>query len=144
MKADRAWLAAHLPQRGTMMLLEDVIAWDALRLSARASSHRAAANPLRRGAVLPVACGIEYAAQAVAAHGALLAAGPAPPGLLASVRAVRFHALRLDDQPEALEVDVERISGAAGGLLYGFRVASAGRALLEGRLAIAFAAAAIP
>jgi predicted hotdog family 3-hydroxylacyl-ACP dehydratase len=139
--ADRAWLAAHLPQQGAMMLLEEVVDWDALRLGARASSHRAPANPLRRGPVLPVACGIEYAAQAVAAHGALLAAGPATPGFLASVRALRFHVLRLDDLPEALEIEVERIGGAAGGMLYGFRVASAGRALLDGRLAIALAAA---
>jgi predicted hotdog family 3-hydroxylacyl-ACP dehydratase len=45
-------------------------------------------------------CAIEYAAQAMALHGALIGAAagsPATPGYLASARGVRLHRLRLDD-----------------------------------------------
>lgn len=132
----RDWIAAHLPHRGRMNLLERIVSWDAQGLRARATSHRDAGNPLRRGNELPIACGIEYGAQAVAAHGALVSEGAAGAGFLASVRSVVFHATRLDDLPADLEISVEQIGAVAGGMLYRFSVASEGRELLEGRAAI--------
>ncbi len=135
---DKAWLDAHLPHQGAMNLLASVERWDALSIDCRASGHRAPDNPLRRGGELPAASGIEYAAQAVAAHGALLAGeGAAPaPGYLASVRGVRFGARRLDDVRGDLAVHAQRIGGDALGLLYEFRVAGDGRDLASGRLAV--------
>jgi predicted hotdog family 3-hydroxylacyl-ACP dehydratase len=140
----REWLASHLPHRGSMNLLEEVAAWDAERLHAHAASHRARTNPLRRNGALPIACAIEYAAQAAAAHGALVAGDAAAPewGFLVAVRAVQFHASRLDDIEHALDVEVERAGGGAGGVLYSFRVGAAGRALAEGRVTIVLDAAA--
>jgi len=134
----REWLASHLPHRGRMNLLDEVVAWDGDRLRARACGHRAPGHPLRREGELPIASAIEYAAQAVAAHGALLARGAAPPaaGYLASVRSVRFHASRLDDVAGTLDIEVERCGEGAGGVLYDFRVAAAGKTLAEGRVAI--------
>jgi predicted hotdog family 3-hydroxylacyl-ACP dehydratase len=85
---------------------------------------------------LPIACGIEYGAQAVAAHGALVAQGAAGAGFLASVRSVSFHATRLDDLPGDLDISVEQLGGGQAGMLYRFSVASGGKALVEGRLAI--------
>jgi len=107
-----------------MNLLGSVAHWDDAAIRCLADSHRAPDNPLRRGGVLPAACAIEYAAQAVAAHGALLAgeARPVAPGMLASVRSVTFGASRLDDIAAPLEVSALRIGGDAGGLLYDFRV----------------------
>ena len=96
---DKRWLDENLPHRGRMNLLGSVAHWDAAGIRCLADSHRAADNPLRRGGELPAACGIEYAAQAVAAHGALMAGDgrPMAPGFLASVRSVTFGARRLDD-----------------------------------------------
>jgi predicted hotdog family 3-hydroxylacyl-ACP dehydratase len=120
---DRRWLTSHLPHKGTMNLLANVISWDAQGLKALATSHRDTANPLRRKEQLPIACGIEYGAQAVAAHGALLSpAGTSGPGFLASARAVTFHAVRLDDVEADLEIVVAQIGGGAGGMLYRFSV----------------------
>ena len=51
--------------------------WNAERISCVSRSHRAADNPLRAGGRLGIACGIEYAAQAMAVHGALIAGAPA-------------------------------------------------------------------
>ena len=134
---DRAWLLASLPHQGAMNLLSAVLAWDEASITARATNHRDVANPLRRGSMLPIAAGIEYGAQAAAAHGALV--GQAGEGMIASVRGVRFHVDRLDDAGETLDVHAEQLGGGAGGVLYRFDVASDGRVLLEGRVTVAFA-----
>ena len=134
----REWLAANLPHQGTMNLLAAVVAWDPSRLAAVATSHRDAANPLRRGSELPIACAIEYAAQAAAAHGALLDAHPSAEGMLVAVRGVEFHAPRLDDLAENLDVAVEALGGSEAGVIYRFEVSAAGRPLAAGRLTVAF------
>jgi len=135
---DRAWLATHLPHRGDMNLLEGVAAWDAQCIDCVATRHREPGHPLRRAGELPVAAGIEYAAQAVAAHGALVAeaGGPLGAGYLASARSVTFHVRRLDDVAGPLAIHAERIGGDAGGVLYEFCVEGAGRRLVEGRVAV--------
>lgn len=138
MQLDRAWLLAHIPHQGTMCLLDTITQWDDQHIRCTASSHRAADNPLRAHDRLGAACGIEYAAQGMAAHGALLAASDSRPraGFLASVRSVHLHVARLDDVGADLEIEAERLSGNDNTILYGFRVSAAGRALLEGRAAV--------
>ena len=136
---DRAWIAAHLPHQGRMSLLHEILEWDATTVRALARSHRATNNPLRRAGELPIACGVEYGAQAAAAHGALMARQASGAGFLAAARSVVFHARRLDDVPGDLEVFAERIGGGDAGVMYRFEVTCAGRALVEGRLTVAFA-----
>jgi len=143
MPLDHAWLLAHLPHQGSMCLLDAVTDWDAQRIRCTATSHRHADNPLRAHDRLGAACGIEYAAQAMAAHGALLAAADGAPraGYLASVRGVDLHVSRLDDIAADLEVEAERLSGDGNTILYGFRVSAAGCELLSGRAAVILDAA---
>ena len=135
---DHAWIAAHIPHQGSMCLLDAVLDWSAATISCRAISHRDPANPLRADGRLGAANGIEYAAQAMAIHGALLAGEDGPPrqGYLTSVRGVTLHVTRLDDLPEALTVQAERLSGDAQNILYQFSLSHAGRCLLEGRAAV--------
>ena len=132
-----------MPHRGTMCLLERMLGWDDERIECVAGGHRHPDHPLRSRSGLMASAAIEYAAQAAALHGGLLAraAGAAPaPGYLASAREVRFGAWRLDDLPAAaydlLRVVAERQAGDAGRLLYAFRVEHAGRAIAAGRLAV--------
>jgi predicted hotdog family 3-hydroxylacyl-ACP dehydratase len=73
MRLNRAWIESRIPHRGRMCLLDEVITWSAARVSCRSSTHREADNPLRAHGILGIACGIEYAAQAMAVHGALVA-----------------------------------------------------------------------
>ena len=134
---DRAWLLARLPHQGAMNLLDEIAAWDTTSVRAIARNHAAPDHPLRRGGELPIVAGIEYGAQAAAAHGALAGAG-AGAGFLASVRAVVFHAPRLDDAPGPLEVFAEQLGGSESGVVYRFQVSAAGRCLVEGRVAVAF------
>lgn len=135
---DRVAIAARIPHQGSMCLLDAVLAWDSGQIHCRASSHRQPDNPLRAAARLGVACGIEYAAQAMAVHGALLAPAGAPPrpGYLASVRSVQLAVDRLDDLPQDLDIVAERLSGDENNILYHFRVEHAGNLLLSGRAAV--------
>ena len=141
---DRAAIAARIPHQGSMCLLEAVAAWDDSRIECRATSHTDPANPLRAEGRLGAANGIEYAAQAMAIHGALLAGTDGAPrqGYLASVRGVTLHVDRLDTLPQALTVRAERLSGDANNILYQFSLSHGADCLLEGRAAVILDAAA--
>lgn len=138
-RLDHDWIASHIPHQGSMCLLDKVEAWDPQRIQCRASSHRAADNPLRAGGRLGATCGIEYAAQAIAVHGALLA----PPdsasprvGYLVSVRGTQLHVARLDDVAADLRVEATCTTRSDNNILYQFCVSAAGQPLLEGRAAV--------
>jgi predicted hotdog family 3-hydroxylacyl-ACP dehydratase len=92
---------------------------------------------------LGAACGIEYAAQAMAAHGALLAAPDAPPraGYLTSARGVELYVARLDDIDADLIIEAERLSGDDNTILYGFGISAGERLLLSGRVTVVLDAA---
>jgi len=135
---ERAAIAARIPHQGTMCLLDAVVDWSATAISCRAISHTDPHNPLRAEGRLGAAAGIEYAAQAMAVHGALIAnAGERPrQGYLASVRGVQLHVARLDDLPGELGIQAECLSGDGTNILYRFSVSHAGHCLLEGRAAV--------
>ncbi|PKO37948.1 MAG: 3-hydroxylacyl-ACP dehydratase [Betaproteobacteria bacterium HGW-Betaproteobacteria-6] len=128
-----------------MCLLDAVTEWSESAIACRATSHADPANPLRAEGRLGAANGIEYAAQAMAIHGALIAGDDAAPrqGYLTSVRGVSLHVARLDDLPGELDVSAERLSGDANNILYQFSLSHAGRCLLEGRAAVVLDAAAL-
>jgi len=139
MHPNRAWIEAHIPHHGRMCLLDEVVNWSSERISCRSGGHRAADHPLRAHGRLGVACGIEFAAQAMAVHGALIANAPdakPPAGFLASVRGVRLHVARLDDVQSDLICDALRIAGGQGTTLYEFEVRSATMPLLSGRATV--------
>jgi predicted hotdog family 3-hydroxylacyl-ACP dehydratase len=144
---DRAWIARHIPHQGSMCLLDGVEAWDEQHIRCRAGTHRAPENPLRARGRLGAACGIEYAAQAMAVHGALLA----PPGktveavgYLVSVRDTQLLVPRLDDIATDLEVNATCIVRGGNTILYRFSVTAAGILLLQGRATIVIDAGLLP
>lgn len=145
MQLDRAWIAAHIPHQGSMCLLDRVDAWDAQRVRCIARSHRALDNPLRSHGRLAAACGIEFAAQAMAVHGALLAQQQDAPrsGFLASVRSASLHVGRLDDIAADLVVQAALFSSDGNHVLYDFSIQADGKILLEGRAAVILNASAI-
>ena len=161
MRLNRAWIESRIPHHGRMCLLDEVIAWSAERISCRSGTHRDADNPLRAHGRLGIACGIEYAAQAMAVHGALVVggapqagtpaategapmAGPPAAGFLAAVRGVRFHSLRLDDVQGDLICDAVRMAGDATTALYEFELRSEAALLLRGRATVVFDASLHP
>jgi predicted hotdog family 3-hydroxylacyl-ACP dehydratase len=151
MLLNRAWIEARIPHQGRMCLLDEVIDWNAQHIHCRTASHRAPDNPLRSHDRLSIACGIEYAAQAMALHGALAggavddaANGGANAswgrssrvGLLASVRDVRLNVLRLDDIESDLICEVTHLAGDSHTALYEFALRDRDRCLLSGRASV--------
>lgn len=140
-RLDRQWIESHIPHRGRMCLLDEVLSWDEVRIRCRATSHRLPDNPLRAHGRLGAACGVEYAAQAMAVHGAIMAhmsGTRARAGLLTSVRNLVLLVSRLDDLESDLLAIAERLAGDEGSTLYEFTVSSGGRELLSGRASIVF------
>ncbi len=137
--ASPAQIATLIPHQGRMCLLDAVLDCTPERLTCRASSHRAADHPLRCPSGLLAPVGIEYAAQAMALHGALKAKPGVDgrPGFLASARSVRLHVARLDDVAGALIVQVEHAAGDERQAMYRFELRDeAGRPLLDGRATV--------
>lgn len=136
---DAAGIAELVPHSGSMCLLETLLAWDEQHVRCTTRTHLRPDHPLRTASGLLSPCAIEYAAQAMALHGALLAraAGAwAQPGYLASARGVTLHRLRLDDLDGPLDVSAERLAGDAQQILYAFTVSHAGSTVAEGRAAV--------
>jgi predicted hotdog family 3-hydroxylacyl-ACP dehydratase len=151
MRLDRTWIERNIPHHGRMCLLDEVIEWDAQHIRCRSGTHRLPDHPLRSQGRLGIACGIEYAAQAMAVHGALAAAGGArlagkvgkgrsEVGFLAGLREVRLHVLRLDDIEADLICEALLVAGDHGSALYEFALWSEAQPLrlLNGRAAVVF------
>ena len=140
MQLDRQWIAGQIPHQGSMHLLDAVERWDESTITCTATSHRWETLPLRAHGRLGAACGIEYAAQAMAVHGALLCPATergdaAKVGYLISVRDVVLCVSRLDDIDGDLTITAEKLAGQHN-LLYRFAVLGQGRVLLDGRAAL--------
>lgn len=131
-------IASLIPHAGSMCLLASVAEWSDAAITCLATSHLDPANPLRSQGRLAPVCGIEYALQAAAVHGALRGGEPQPPGYLAALRMTHLTAGRLDDPAlGTLAAHAQREHGDATGLLYSIRLLAAdGRVLLDGRAAI--------
>ena len=137
---DRAWIAAHVPHHGAMCLLDRVDQWDTTHVRCSATSHRDVSNPLRAHGRLGAACGIEYAAQAMAVHGALCAdsdpSAATRPGMLASARGVTVAVDRLDDIAADLTIVATRQAADTRAIAYAFEVLAGDRVLLAGRATV--------
>jgi predicted hotdog family 3-hydroxylacyl-ACP dehydratase len=131
------------------MCLLDRMTWcGADAIECTATNHRDPRHPLRTSSGLLASATIEYAAQAMALHGAIRAADEGStggPGFLASARDVRLACWRLDDLPHAdpdeLVVRAERQAADTARILYAFRVRHGVQELASGRIAVVLDAA---
>lgn len=146
MRLSRAELAALIPHAGRMVLLDGVVDWDEARIVCQTTMHQDRGNPLAVGGQLSSVCGIEFAAQAMAVHGALLL-GPASnratvgprAGFLASVRSVDLHVDRLDDVRSVVAVTATREAGDGDQVLYRFELRAGDLPLVTGRATVVLA-----
>jgi predicted hotdog family 3-hydroxylacyl-ACP dehydratase len=136
-------IAKRIPHHGSMCLLHEVLRYDDTSITCLAISHRSADNPLREHGALHGVCGVEYAAQAMAVHGALLAGSRAGSsataprgGRLAGVRTLELYVDRLDNIADVLEISATQIMGDANSMVYEFTVSAATRCLLKGRATV--------
>jgi len=138
----RADWAGLIPHAGRMDLLERVLYWDTGRLEAEARAPDAA-HPLAHAGRVRALHACEYAAQAAAVHGGLLARAaqfaPAP-GLLATLRGVQLPQEWI--APAApLRIAVWRLAATTQAVQYRFVVAQGAVPLAQGQLLIAFGVA---
>jgi predicted hotdog family 3-hydroxylacyl-ACP dehydratase len=134
---DREWIARHIPHQGSMCLLDAVESWDEQNAVCLSNGHLHSANPLRAQDSLGIANAIEYAAQAMAVHCALMIGSALPgSGYLASVREVHWYRSRFDDVANNLRVQVRRISGNEINVLYSFEIWCDSQLLMNGRAGI--------
>jgi predicted hotdog family 3-hydroxylacyl-ACP dehydratase len=134
---ERAAIAERIPHKGRMCLLDGVLAWDAGSIRCMATSHRDPDNPLRHRDRLAALCGIEYAAQAMALHGALCGAVATPrAGYLAGVRDCVCRIARLDLLEADLLIEARRIFDDGRHSLYEFALHCNELELLSGRAAV--------
>ncbi|MFN0038880.1 MAG: hydroxymyristoyl-ACP dehydratase [Burkholderiales bacterium] len=131
---DRNQIRALMPHAGHMCLLDRVLTWDRDTIVCQADSN-VHDNPLRRRGRIGAACGIEYAAQAMALHGALNAAGTRQrAGVLASVRDTNCYVAALAEGTLNIEARLLLCEGIR--VIYGFTVSGSDKMLLEGRAAV--------
>jgi predicted hotdog family 3-hydroxylacyl-ACP dehydratase len=126
---DRARIADLVPHAGAMCLLDTVAAWSAEAITCLATSHRNLDHPLRGRHGLAAVHALEYAAQATALHGALVAgggAGSVAPAFLAAVRQARFGVRDLSAVPPPLVVSARLLAAEARGSVYACEVAGGG------------------
>ncbi len=141
MQLDRTQICQRIPHAGDMCLLDKMLAWDESHIKCSAKSHLNPANPLRTGSTLTVMAAIEYAGQAMALHGGLIAAqgpdGNRPrKGYLASLRNIVVNHQTLDDLPGDLLIEVELLMGDSDSSLYAFSVSTANALVISGRAAV--------
>jgi predicted hotdog family 3-hydroxylacyl-ACP dehydratase len=130
-------LCEMIPHHGSMCLLDSVIEWNETSISCRATSQCERHNPLRQNDVLTAINGVEYAAQAMAVHGALLDRAADKPGVayLAALRGVTLHCDTLHQYPELI-LQCQRLGGDSNGFIYTFQVNNDKTVLLEGRATV--------
>jgi predicted hotdog family 3-hydroxylacyl-ACP dehydratase len=134
-----AEIAARVPHSGTMCLLHSLHESSDTHVLCSTTSHRAADNPLRSASGLLSCNAIEYAAQAMALHGAMTSPASNTPqgGRLASVRSVKVCVPRLDTIDGPLFVHAERVAGDAAQAMYQFTLRDEQqRTLAQGRATV--------
>ena len=131
-------IAAIIPHAGDMCLLDGVLTWDADTIRCVSATHHSPHNPMRVNNSLSTINGIEYAAQAMATHGALVSQGAVPPraGYLASIRDVICHCRDLGEHAGDLTIEAWHLFGDGDNVLYEFKLRAGDTVLLSGRAAV--------
>jgi predicted hotdog family 3-hydroxylacyl-ACP dehydratase len=133
-------IATLIPHRGSMCLLDRVLDWNHEKIRCIVANHRSPQHPLRGASGLLSVCGVEFAAQAIAVHNALLAApdhDTPKVGYLANAKDVAWVVDRLDDITGDLLIEAEQLISEGGRSIYQFTISAESRTLLEGRVAVA-------
>ena len=138
MLAGKQEIAAVIPHAGLMCLLDGVLAYSPQHIRCISGTHRDMDNPMRSGSVLHALCGIEYAAQAMAVHGAWSGQAGLKPraGYLASVRNVTCRLMRLDNLSDDLVIEAEKVMGDGVNVIYRFTLHAGREEIISGRATV--------
>lgn len=139
MLIEREELCEMIPHAGTMCLLDGVTSWDDTRIACQSRSHQNPHNPLLKNGKLSAIHAVEYAAQAMAVHGCLLARAKGEqlkPGYLAALKDVHLHVRHLHAMPDPLTVKAEQLMAGGGNLMYTLEVFSGEQKIATARATV--------
>lgn len=130
-----------LPHAGRMRLIDRVVSYDEQSIVCESNSHCAPDHPLAEAGVLSIICGLEYGAQAMAIHGALLAdlgsAGASRrPGFLVAASDLQWSVARLDKCAAPLVIKAFSEFRSDNQVSYRFEISASSRAVLGGRASV--------
>lgn len=135
MPIERTTLCNLIPHTGAMCLLDRIEEWDDDVIVCISQSHRAPENPLRRNGRLSALHVFEYAAQAAAAHGALLTGvRDAEPRVFAALRDAYLSHAYLDAIEAPLEIISTRLLVDGGNAVYSTEIRGGGSTIARARL----------
>ncbi len=132
---DREFIRGCLPHGPGMCLLEAVLTWSQAHVVCR--TREGGDSPLATdGGGLRAVHAVEYAAQATAVHGVLCGGDAARPGVIASVRSLRWGRSWLSGG--AREVRCSHVLSQANAVVYDFELRDANGPAVSGRVTVAF------
>lgn len=138
-----------IPHAGPMVLVDSITHWDPQHIRCEAHSHLNADNPMRQGGELSVFAGVEYAAQAMAAHARLVAEKPASEaaprrGFIAVASRLKASVSKLDEIAAPLLIEARVVAQTSDSSLYEFTLYAGDTELLSGQLTAVLAPEAAP
>lgn len=131
-----------LPHAGRMRLIDRIVSYDDQGIVCESNSHRAADHPLAQDGVLSIICGLEYGAQAMATHGALLmknAPDRARHGYLVAASGLRWTVERLDRCAAPLVIEAISEFRSDNQVAYRFELRASDKCVLSGRASVLLA-----
>lgn len=135
-----------LPHAGRMRLIDRIVSYDQHKIICESDSHRAADHPLAENGELSIISGLEYGAQTMAIHGALLMLSTAPAdrrmrvGYLVAASDLRWSIERLDQCASPLAIEAVSEFRSENQVAYRFELRAAGAMLLRGQASVQLAA----
>lgn len=138
-------IRALLPHSADMCLIDSLLEWSPESALCQTQTHRRHPHPLAENGRLGSANLIEYAAQCMALHGALLAppadnrhSGSQPHGVLAGVRKINLLIDDIQTIAGPLSIRVSLLSGDSKTAIYDFSVSTDHTPLADGRATVMF------
>ncbi len=133
-----------LPHSGTMCLIDEIVSWDKEMLVAKTMSHTELKNPLTNEDSLNSIHGVEYAAQAMALHSALIKSEKMEQtktrGYLASVKNINILQEYLfekqGDDITPLLIKVFVLMAGSQGFSYQFEILKGDQVYISGKITI--------
>lgn len=143
-------LCQLLPHADSMCLIDQVMSWDNNNLTAQSKSHLSPDNPLSKDGSISSIIGVEYAAQTMAIHAALLYSQNShlkqkkSGGYLATIRNIKIdsdflysaQAAPQNSHQQALIISVTLLMSDIQGYSYTFTISSNHLELLSGQLTL--------
>jgi len=133
-------LCELIPHSGKMCLIDSVDKWDSESIICTTKTHQNSDNPLLFNGILPISALIEYGAQAMAIHGAIIARESGEKmqeGYLAALKdVIFFNNLEINKISSLLVIEATRKLASQGNMIYEFLVTSEGSDLISGRATV--------